>query len=326
MRGSIDRAGFARALAATAAAGSIGWRGSAARADDSPPIVVASLINDTATAALWAAHAGTFKKAGLNIQLQVFASGGAATAAVAGGAAQFGISSLIGVITAHDRGVPFTLVAPAGVITPDVPYSQFVVRKDTTYKNGADLNGKTVGCAALKDLDAIAIANWVDINGGDSRTLKYVEMPGPVAAAAIEDGRIDGADLNTPTLARALDGGKVRVLAQIFDAIAPRFINTAWFALADYANANHDVVTRFAAAITEANKYCNAHHADTVPLVAQNAKLDETEVARMTRITFSDALRPQEIQPLIDVAAKYKAIAKPFDARILISPYAPKPA
>jgi hypothetical protein len=46
----------------------------------------------------------------------------------------------------------------------------------------------------------------------------------------------------------------------------------------------------------------------------------------MARITFGDALRPQEIQPLIDLAFKYKAIAKPFDARALISPYALKPA
>ncbi len=227
-------------------------------------------------------------------------------------------------ITAHDRGVPFTLVAPAGIVTPDVPYSQFVVRKDATFKTAADLNGKTIGCPALKDLDTIAIQNWVDQNGGDSKTLKFVEMPGPVAVAAVEEGRIDGVDLNTPSLTRALESGKVRVFAQIFDAIAPRFINTAWFTTADFANANQATVTRFAAVINDANKYCNAHHGETVALVAQNAKLDEKLVARMARITFSDALRPQEIQPLIDVAAKYKAISKVFDAKALISPYAVK--
>ncbi|MGH7715387.1 MAG: hypothetical protein ACREML_05245, partial [Vulcanimicrobiaceae bacterium] len=59
--------------------------------------------------------------------------------------------------------------------------------------------------------------------------------------------------------------------------------------------------------------------------VAQNAKLDEKLVARMARITFGDYLRPSEIQPLIDVAAKYNVIAKPFEARDLISPYALKP-
>ena len=298
---------------------------SRAGAQTPPSVTLATLINDTATDALWAVHAGLFTKAGLNVQLQVLPTGAAGQAAVAGGAAQFGLSSLIGIITAHEKGVPFTLVAPAGVVTSDVPYSQFVVKADAPIKTGRDLNGKTIGAAGLKDMDTVAIMNWVDQNGGDSKTLKFVEMSGPVALAAIEEGRIDGADLNTPTLTRGLEGGKVRSLAQIFDAIAPRFANTGWFTTTDYANANRTVVERFARAMAESNAYCNAHHADTVALVAENAKIDEKVVARMARITFGDYLRASDIQPLINVAAKYGAIAKTFDARELISPYALKP-
>jgi NitT/TauT family transport system substrate-binding protein len=297
----------------------------AAEAQELTPIVLATLINDTATAALYADKAGLFRKAGLNAQLTVLSTGAAGQAAVAGGAAQFALSSLIGVIAAHEKGVPFTLIAPAGVVTSDVPYSQFVVKADSPVKSGRDLNGKTIGAAGLKDMDTVAIMNWVDLNGGDSKTLKFVEMSGPVALAAIEEGRIDGADLNTPTLTRGLEGGKVRSLAQIFDAIAPRFANTGWFTTTDYATKNRSVVERFARVIGDANAYCNAHHADTVALVAENSKIDPAVVARMARITFGDYLRPSDIQPLINVAAKYGAIAKTFDARALISPYALKP-
>ena len=260
----------------------------------------------------------------MNAQLTVLTSGAAGASAVAGGAAQFGISSLVNIISAHERGVPFTLVAPAGIVTSDVPYSQFVVRKDAAIKTAKDLNGKTIGIPGLKDMDTVAIMNWADKNGGDSTTLKFVEMSGSVALAALEDGRIDGVDLNTPTLTRGLEGGKVRVLAQIFDAIAPRFANTAWFTTEDYAAKNRDVVGRFARVMTDAAMYCNAHHAETVAMVAQNAKLDEKLVGRMARITFADYLRAADIQPLIDVSAKYKTIAKTFDARTLISPYALK--
>jgi NitT/TauT family transport system substrate-binding protein len=200
------------------------------------------------------------------------------------------------------------------------------VRADAPIKTGRDLNGKVIGAAGLKDMDTVAIMNWVDLNGGDSKTLKFVEMSGPVALAAIEEGRIDGADLNTPTLTRGLEGGKVRSLAQIFDAIAPRFANTAWFSITDYADKNRSIVEKFARAIGEANAYCNSHHADTVQLVADSSKIDPKVVARMARITFGDYLRASDIQPLVNVAAKYGAIAKPFDARALISPYALKPS
>jgi NitT/TauT family transport system substrate-binding protein len=319
----VRRSPFLRSLAATALLA--GAARAPAGAQELQPITLATLINDTATSALYAVHAGLFRKAGLNAQLQVLSSGAAGAAAVAGGAAQFALSSLVGIIAAHDKGIPFTLIAPAGVVTADVPYSQFVVRTDSPIKTGRDLNGKTIGAPGLKDMDTVAIMNWVDQNGGDSKTLRFIEMSGSVALAAIEEGRIDGADLNTPTLTRGLEGGKVRNLAQIFDAIAPRFSNTGWFTTTDYAAKNRDIVERFARVMGEAAAYCNAHHADTVALVAENAKIDEKLVGRMARITFGDYLRPAEIQPLINVAAKYSVIAKPFDARALISPFALKP-
>jgi NitT/TauT family transport system substrate-binding protein len=315
----MKRSPFLISLASTAVAVRAG-------AQELPTVTVATLINDTATSALYAVKSGMFRKAGLNVQLQVLSSGAAGAAAVAGGAAQFGLSSLVGIIAAHEKGIPFTLVAPAGVVTSDVPYSQFVVKADSPIKTGRDLNGKTIGAAGLKDMDTVAIMNWVDKNGGDSKTLKFVEMPGPVALSAIEEGRIDGADLNTPTLTRGLEGGKVRSLAQIFDAIAPRFANTGWFATTEYTTKNRSTVEAFARVIHDSNIYCNAHHAETVPLVAENAKIDEKMVARMARITFGDYLRAADIQPLVNVAAKYGAISKPFDAAALISPYALKPA
>jgi NitT/TauT family transport system substrate-binding protein len=315
----MKRSPFLISLASTALAARAG-------AQELPVITVATLINDTATAALYAAKSGMFRRAGLNVQLQVLGTGAAGAAAVAGGAAQFGLSSLVGIIAAHEKGIPFTLIAPAGVVTSDVPYSQFVVKTDSPIKTARDLNGKTIGAAGLKDMDTVAIMNWVDKNGGDSKTLKFVEMSGPVALTAIEEGRIDGADLNTPTLTRGLEGGKVRTLAQIFDAIAPRFENTGWFTTTDYANKNRSVVETFARVIRDSNLYCNTHHADTVALVAENAKIDEKMVARMARITFGDYLRASDIQPLVNVAAKYGAISKPFDAAALISPYALKPA
>jgi hypothetical protein len=63
-----------------------------------------------------------------------------------------------------------------------------------------------------------------------------------------------------------------------------------------------------------------------VQLVADSSKIDPKVVARMARITFGDYLRAADIQPLVNVAAKYGAIAKSFDARALISPYALKPS
>jgi NitT/TauT family transport system substrate-binding protein len=311
----VKRATFAAAASAAALA-------RPARAQEPQNLKLVIVISDDVTPVLYASQSGAFRRAGVGIDLQVVNSGAAAAAAVAGGAAQIGISSLMNLLEAHERGVPFILVAPGSVITTDDGYSQFIVLKDAPIRTARDLNGKTIAVPALRDLQSAAIMNWMDRNGGDPNSVRFVELPVSAAAVAVEEGRVDGANVNTPTLTRALDRGKVRVLAQIFNAIGPRFLNTAWFATTDYVNANRDVISRFARTLRDASAYCNAHHADTAPMVAAYMKLDTGLVARMARCTFPEELSVRDIQPLVEISVRYKLIAKPIDPQSLISPYA----
>ena len=296
-----------------------------AGAQDLTPIKVVTVDNDTESAILIGIKEGLFRKAGLDIDLTAMNSGAAAAAAVAGGAAQIGQSSLVTLINAHARGIPFALVAAGGLITSDVPYAAALVRKDSPIKTGRDLNGKIFAVPALQDLNTIAAMLWIDQNGGDSKTVKFVELPAVATVTAIEEGRVDAGQVGTPVLTAALDDGKTRILAQIFDAFGSRFENAAWFATTDYAKANPDVVVRFATAMRQASVLANTHRAETLTLIADFRHLDPQTLAHMARIEFAEYLDPRDIQPLIDAAAKYKAIAAPFPAQDMISPLALKP-
>jgi NitT/TauT family transport system substrate-binding protein len=299
--------------------------GPAAPAQETPLIRIAAPPNDTATSALYAVKAGLFKRAGLNVELTPMNSGAAVASAVAGGAVQFGNSSLVTLIEAHAKHIPFTLVATSGMIETNVPYAAFVVRKDAPYKTARDLNGKTIATPALRDLNAIAIMDWVDQNGGDSSSLHFIELPASATLQAIADGRVDAAILGTPILTQGLETGQIRVFAKAFDAIAKRFIHIAWFTTEDYAAKNRAIVERFARVMHDAAVYCNAHQSETVDMIAEFGKLDPNVVRRMARVTFAEYLTAPEIQPLVDVAAKYRVIDRPFNAQELISPYALKP-
>jgi len=290
----------------------------AVRPQELPTIQVASVTNDTCSAILYAIKLGLFQKAGLNVDFQGMSSGAAASAAVAGGSAQFGQSSLVTLIDAHARGIPFTLVAPSGIITKGSGYAAALVRIDSPIKTGADLNGKTFAVPAIKDLNQIAAMAWVDQNGGNSQTLKFIELSAPATVAAIEDGRVDAANVGTPTLTVALAGGKTRILAHVFDAFGNRFANTVWFTTSDYAKANPDVVARFTGVLRQAAQLANTHHAETAALLADYFKGDPKVYASMARVEFAAALDPRDIQPLIDAAAKYKAIDHAFPAQEMI--------
>jgi NitT/TauT family transport system substrate-binding protein len=316
---AIDRARFCALAGAAALAPRI------ASAQSAGTLHLASLTNDTASAVLYALKTGMFSRAGIDADFLPMNSGAAASAAVAGGSAQIGQSSLVTLIEAHARGGPFVLVAAGSVITSDVPYAAALVRKDSPIQTGRDMNGKTFGVAALKDLNQLAAMAWIDQTGGDSSTVRFIEMPAVAMVTAIEEGRVDAGQVGTPALAIALDAGKTRVLAAIFDALAPRFANVAWFATQAWAGANADVVRHFAEVMRDASIAANAHHADTLALIATYVKVDPRILARMTRVEFEPYLDPREIQPLIDAAVKYKFIDQRFDARELISPLALRP-
>jgi len=278
---------------------------------------------DDVTPFLYAQSSGMFRRNGLDATLDAATSGSTVAAAVVGGSYLFGKSSLVSLITAHARNVPIVLVAPAGVWNTKAPVTGLVVRSDSPIKSAADLNGKTIAASSLNDQYTLCTKAWVDAHGGDSSTLKIIEIPGSALAAAIAQGRADAGTLEAPHLELAIKSGTVRLLGRTFDALGPRWLFSAWFTTQDQLKKYPKVAEAFVRTMHDATVYSNAHHADTVGLIAKAASLDADELSKTTRTTCGETLDAREIQPLIDAAARYKVIAAPFDARDLLAPKTP---
>jgi NitT/TauT family transport system substrate-binding protein len=308
--------GFRRGLAPLAAAFAIlALPASPVASQQLVTVHVGAAPVDDATPVLYAIHAGLFKKVGLDVDINALSSGSAVAAAVAGGSMQFGNSSMPALISAHAHNVPFELVAADGIYTTQKPYALMLVRKDSPIKSARDLDGKTVSSPSLKDLIWTTQMAWIDKNGGDSKTIRAVEIPNSAVVTAIEEGRIDASTVLQPRLSQALESGKVRVLGKSFDGIGTRFLISAWFTSGSYAAAHPDVVEKFTKVVEEASAYCNTHQAETIPLLAAYGKVDPKVLEKSTREEFATTLRAADIQPQIDAAAKYGVIAKRFEAQ-----------
>jgi NitT/TauT family transport system substrate-binding protein len=278
-----------------------------------------STFDDAVTPALYGQSSGLFKAAGLDVRVQPFTSGNAMTAAVAGGSLDIGKSSLMGLILGHAHGVPFTLIAGAAQYTTDHPNAAVVVLKDSPLTTGADLNGKTIATSALRSTDQVAATAWIDQHGGNSSTVKLIELHGPALVEALQMHRIDAAAVQNPQLADLLRSGQVRLLAKSFDSIAKQFLIAAWFCTTDYVAHNRETARKFADGIRRATVYTNAHHAETVPLLAAFSGIPAESIALMDRNVNALSLDPKLVQPTIDIAAKYQIIDKPFPASEMIA-------
>ncbi len=283
-------------------------------------VVVGGLPEDSATTVLYGIQSGLFKKYGLNVEMQAQRSGPAVMSAVAGNSYQIGKAGTSPLIAAYGHGLPFVTIAPAGLYVSSAPIAALLVKKDSPINKAADLNGKTIAVGALTDIFSLSTRAWLDKNGGDSSSVKFTEITISAIPAALAEGRIDAGSCNEPILTAGLAEGKVRILGRNFDAIAPRFLYTAWFTTKEYAAANPAAIKNFTAAVKEAAQYCNTHHAETIDMIAKFTSLDSLLVQKMTRVEQGTTLDPRLLQPVIDASVKYKFAAQAFDARAMLLP------
>jgi NitT/TauT family transport system substrate-binding protein len=257
---------------------------------------------------------GLFQKHGLDVQVVQLRSGPAQAAAVASGDLQIGIGNLVSLASAHVHNLPFTLVAPGALYDASAVTMACVAAPSSTIHDAKELGGKTVTGISVGGLDQLALDAWIDKAGGDFASVHYIETPPSAMVAAVDTGRVAVAALNDPELSVALDAKQAKVVANCYSAIAPVFMQTAFFATKDWAAKHPDQLRRFSDAVVEAGEWA-AKHPDEARAILQ--KQMKTNVAA-TRVRFATRLDPALIQPLLDSATRYKVVAAPVSASDLI--------
>jgi NitT/TauT family transport system substrate-binding protein len=278
---------------------------------------VAGVPTDDMTPIFYAVRSGLYQRAGLDVEVVATSSGTAATTAVIAGTYELGKGSPIATLVAHLRGLPIVAIANSTMWDLRNPYNVLTVATDSPVKTGADLNGKLGAAAALNDINQLAIRAWVDRNGGDSTTLRWVEIPISAVGAALIEHRIDVCAMLEPQRTAALESGKVKVLAPGFDAIADHFAIGLYFTNNDFAAKHPDLVRRWVRVTYEAGAYTNPRRAETAPMMADITKIPLPFFQKMVRATAGTTATadPALLQPLIETAAKYKMIPRSFPAR-----------
>lgn len=289
------------------------------------PINVAGPPIDDYKTVYYGIRSGIFRKYGLDVSAQNTQSGAAATAAVVGGSSQVAFTSFPGVVQAYVRGVGFRVIAPAQWYIEDSVTDALFVKAGSPLRTAADLNGKIVGVVAINDLFSLTTKAWIDENGGNSATVKFIELPLSSVVPALEAGRIDAGRLGSPFMEQALGAGSVRLFAKNLSAIGKRYQASVFVSMADYVAAHHEVMHNFARGMREAIVYTNTHLPETVDLVASFTGIEAAAVARSVRAVDPEYLDPRNLQPVIDFAYKYKLIDHSFSAADIISDAALKP-
>jgi NitT/TauT family transport system substrate-binding protein len=282
-----------------------------------PVLRVASVVSDTFGEAYYADEKGFFKAAGINVELTTFANGGAVATAVASGAIDVGATNGLSLASAFLRNVPFVFLASGGLYNPSA--TQLCVADGAPIRSARDCNGKTFAISSLRGTEWLALQAWVDQNGGDSSTMKLLEIPYPEIAPATIRGTVSGGVITEPFLSAAKAAGGIRTIAAVYDVFGPKVMLSGWFTTTPWLKANPTLAKRFVDALYATARWANAHRDETATILGAHTKIDLAILKSMNRCPYGETLSTANLQSAYDLAFKYKVFDRSVDANDVIA-------
>jgi NitT/TauT family transport system substrate-binding protein len=317
----ISRARALRLLSAGALAAPVTSRAALAQAT-ATPLRLVLFPGETSATAYYALELGLFRAANLAVTIIEVTNGAAGAAAVAGGSADIGFSNPLSIAQGFERGLPFTVLSPAALSVAGRPATNgmIVVSKTSPIKSAKDMNGKTFSIDVLGGLPYVSVRTWIDKNGGDSSTVKFIELPFSAMTQAVISGRVDVSEMNVaydPLIGKP--GDPLHLLGNSYEAVGPRYCSSLWFATTDFVAKNPDAARRFVSVMRQAATWANAHPHESAVMLSPHIKQSVADIEASTRVLYGVDMTPDLLQPVIDAAAKYGLLKSRLSATDLVN-------
>jgi len=290
------------------------------RAQTAPVRVGYASFGESLSQGLYARDGGFFAKGGINVDLIAVDNGAAMTAAIVSGAMDIGPSNVASMAAAYGHGLHLNLFAPSIIISSSAPPTTVIgVPIDSPLRSPKDFAGKTIALNSLGDLQQAAVMTWLDQNGGDSKSVSFVEVHNPEQLCALATKRVDAACLVEPFIS-SVKGG-VRFIGRPYDSLGKQIMTFGWIANKAWYDANPAPVRSVVVALRDTARWANHNPAATAAINSKYSKMPVAEITAQNRQIFADGkLDPHLIQPIIDASARYGFLPQQFAASALFAP------
>jgi NitT/TauT family transport system substrate-binding protein len=264
-----------------------------------------------------AMDSGYFAKEGLEITPVPAASGADCVAKLVSGDVDFAFSSYTPFFLAKTKGVAdIKLVADATSAAPG--NAVVVTMPNSPVRTIRDMAGRRVAITAKFTMSHLLVESQLKVNGVDSSTIQWIEIPFPQMADKLAKGQVDTAFLTEPFLQQA---AKSVGAYPLFDAATGPTANiplTGYGATGTFVAANRRTVQAFQRAMRKATDEAHGDRIKVDPLLEKIAKVDPDTAHLAVLTNFVSSLDAIRIQRVVDLMVEFKALDKKFDVSEMI--------
>jgi len=212
---------------------------------------------------------GFLAEAGITVEPQNLRSGVSVAQGVVGGALDVGAASIEPVVNAAAGGGGVVII---GAYTDKLTVSAVT---PSDIRQPADLRGRRVGVQEVGAFREVMTRLVLRSGGLTPKDVSYVPVDAQSYTAALVDGRIQSAILQTEqSIAAVRDHPNLRVLADLAD-IVPEYHYGTYFVTRTWLERNRDAATRLLTALTRAHRFMYQNKPETVRIVAAATGFDE---------------------------------------------------
>lgn len=309
MRQPVAMAALVAVLIPLVGCGSSGSSGKAS-SKGSTTVKVGSLPFGVTVGAALGVHKGFFKQAGLDVKFVTTQNTAAAIAGVQSGSIDIAGAGNTALLAAIAQGVPLKIIAPqAGT----VPGGQCILAKPGTTPDQI----KTYGVNTLAGDQQITGRLWLRSKGIDDSKVKFLQVPYPNMATAVQQGQVDAVDSIVPfTVGPAAHG--MKCLGDSLPALAPYGSATAvWFTTDSFIQQHPDVVKSWVAAQLKANRYTIAHPSEGQAELVGLMGVTADQAKHIPLFAYPLDFRLSAMQKEIDIGSQIGIISKHMSAKDL---------
>ncbi|TDD82093.1 transporter substrate-binding domain-containing protein [Actinomadura darangshiensis] len=276
-------------------------------------IKVASLPLADGASLYVAQKAGLFKKEGLKVEIvPVQKSTDAQPALIKGDVNIIAGANYVSFLQAEEKGtLKLSIVAPAATLTSNM--MNVLVKPDSKIKTAKDLEGKTVAINILNNIQSLTLNSILKANNVDATKVKYVSVPFPQMAAALEKGQVDAIHTVEPFLSDtekklgarvAVDGGSEPVTGLAISG----FVSTQ-----EWTKKNPKTAAAFQRAIINAQKLSTQDRKKVEEVLPGYAKMDPEVASVITLPGYPTSLSKTRIKGVADLMVSSGLLKKTPD-------------
>lgn len=265
---------------------------------------------------------GYFADENLEVDTTPTAGGAVGIPALVAGQVQFASSNTISVAIAADKGLGIKLVSAGsdtGTEPPDL--AAMVVKPGSKIKSGRDLEGKRLAVNTRLNIIWLYANAWVQKTGGDPKKVTYVEIPFPQMIDAVKNGQVAAAFAIEPFLSAALASHSVEFIGWPYNTVQKGIPVSGYVATDAYIKAHPDIVKRWVRAYDRGVDWVNQHmnKPEFNQLVSSYTKMPVKLVQALHLPPFPKTIRPERLNPQLDLARQFKLISDKITAATLLT-------